>query len=173
MEILIIGIIIVALMVYTSTKIKKAAKEAYEPETVRTEEFSITKPQGYMIPAEDERSPYKLEIFSKAYGSGDCEKKRQAELNLIIENGSELASSRKAERAALNKVLDDDLIKDTQKITLTMIGEANDGDCSLRIFIKYFARNGKLYKFKATAIEEDIDDHLENIESMIESIIIF
>lgn len=173
MEILIIGVIVVALMVYASTKIKKAAREAYEAETVATEEYSLKKCEGYLIPALDERSGSKLEILSKAYGTDKCGKMRQVALSLTIEKGVELAGVRKKLRAELDNIAADELIKDTQKITLTMTGKSEQDGCPTRVFIKYFARSGNIYKFKAVALEENIDEHLENIESMLESIIIF
>jgi len=172
MEILIIGFIIVALMAYASTKIKKAAREAYEAETVVTEEYSIKKAAGYIIPVA-ERNVSDLEILSKDYGKDECGKFRQAMLKLSIDKGVELASVRKKLRTELASVDIDELIKDTQKITLTMTGESEQEGCPTRVFIKYFVRGGKIYKFKAVVLEENIDDHLENIESMLESILIF
>ncbi len=171
MEILIIGFVIVALMVYTSTKIKKAAREAYEAETVETKEYSIDKPAGYIIPAMNDRSESKLEILSKEYGSDNCGKLRQVALTLAIDKGAEISSVRKALRSELSNIQTDELIKDTQKITLTIVGEMEQEGSPIHVFIKYFARNGNLYKFKVKAIEETIDDHLENIESMLDSIL--
>jgi hypothetical protein len=46
--IIIIGLIIVALMVYTSTRIKRTAAAAFEPETIETDEFIIQKPEGFL-----------------------------------------------------------------------------------------------------------------------------
>jgi hypothetical protein len=48
MELLIPGLALVALMIYASTKIKKAAAQALETEDVETDEFSITKPAGFI-----------------------------------------------------------------------------------------------------------------------------
>ena len=48
MEILIPGLILVALMIYTSTKIKAAAAQALEPELVETDDFLISKPAGFI-----------------------------------------------------------------------------------------------------------------------------
>jgi hypothetical protein len=48
MELLIPGLILVALMVYASTRIKRSAAEAFEPETVETDDFVIQKPEGFL-----------------------------------------------------------------------------------------------------------------------------
>lgn len=76
MEILIVGVIIVALMAYVSTKIKKAAQQAYEPEALENEYFTITKPEGLIIPVKD-KSEFMFEAYSKEFGEDDSEKFNQ------------------------------------------------------------------------------------------------
>ncbi len=73
MEIFIIGIIIVALMAYASTKIKKAAGEAYKLEMLENEQFAITKPDGFIIPVK-EHSEFMFEAYSKEFGEDEAEK---------------------------------------------------------------------------------------------------
>lgn len=70
MEILIIGGIIVALMVYASTRIKKVSKVAYEREVFETAEFRIVKPNEFIIPV-SEKSPYVFEARSRDFGTED------------------------------------------------------------------------------------------------------
>src|SRR5687767_8261126 len=48
MELLIPGLILVALMVYASTRIKRTAAAAFDRETVDTEDFIIQKPEGFL-----------------------------------------------------------------------------------------------------------------------------
>jgi hypothetical protein len=54
MELLIPGLILVALMAWASTKIKKTAAEAYSEETVSAGGFTIVKPEGFIIPVNDD-----------------------------------------------------------------------------------------------------------------------
>ena len=68
MEIWIIGGLIVVAMVLISTKIKKTAAKAYEPETVETEEFLVRKPEGFLHPVR-RRTEYPFEVYSKLYGA--------------------------------------------------------------------------------------------------------
>ena len=42
MEIFIVGVAVVALMVYVSTKIKRSAAAAFEREEIEEEDFSLT-----------------------------------------------------------------------------------------------------------------------------------
>ncbi len=76
MEILIPGLLLVALMVYASTKIKKNAAAAYDKETVETDQFSITKPEGMIIPVESENGLL-FEAFSKDFGVDEAGEIRQ------------------------------------------------------------------------------------------------
>jgi hypothetical protein len=173
MEILIIGLIIVALMAYTSTKIKKAAREAFEPETVSGEGYSIAKPEGYMLPGRDDKDAFEFEIVSKEFGSGECGKRRRVSLTLNISNGDSLTGLQKEMRSQLTDITEDELLKDSQKTTLSMAGNRELDACPVRIFMRSFARNGKIYRFEATATKEDIEEHEENIRAMFDSIIIF
>ena len=70
MEIWIIGGLIVALMVYLSTKIKNEAKRAYEREDFVAEHFKITKPDGFIIPIKED-SEFAFEAYSKDFSEED------------------------------------------------------------------------------------------------------
>lgn len=69
MEILIIGIILVALMAYVSTKIKREASRAYEQEIVETEHFKIIKPNDFIIPVKE--SEFAFEAYSKDFSEDE------------------------------------------------------------------------------------------------------
>jgi len=77
MEILILGFILVALMAYVSTRIKKSAARAFEKETIETEDFSIVKPEGFLNPAGG-NSEYAFEAYSKDFGENDAAEYRKA-----------------------------------------------------------------------------------------------
>jgi hypothetical protein len=76
MEIFILGIILVALMAYVSTRIKKSAARAFEKETIETEDFSIVKPEGLLNPAGG-NSAYAFEAYSKDFGENDAAEYRK------------------------------------------------------------------------------------------------
>ena len=82
MEILIMGGIIVALMVYASTRIKRSAAAAFEEETIETDDFSLVKPEGFLNPVENEDF-LAFYAFSKDFGEeGKAEKSRQSLIKL-------------------------------------------------------------------------------------------
>jgi hypothetical protein len=69
MEIWIVGGIIVALMIYASTKIKKAAASAYEREVIEAEDFAIVKPEGFISLVD---SAFAFEAQSKEFGESEA-----------------------------------------------------------------------------------------------------
>jgi hypothetical protein len=75
MELLIPGLILVAVMVYVSTRIKRSAAAAYEAELIETKFFSIKKPDGFIAVA-DPRRPLLFEAYSKEFGVGGRENDR-------------------------------------------------------------------------------------------------
>jgi hypothetical protein len=100
MEILIIGGALVALMAYVSTRIKRAAAAAYEREEIETENFRITKPEGFLHPLKD-KTPYAFEAYSKEFGEDEAAKMYQAQALVKIynnQNGGRPSQITKSER---------------------------------------------------------------------------
>jgi hypothetical protein len=77
MELLIPGLILVALMVWASTRVKRDAASAFEPETIETPHFIFDKPAGFLHVLNDD-SGFELRAYSKEYGSGDNKGTRRA-----------------------------------------------------------------------------------------------
>ncbi len=87
MEIWIIGGIIVALMIYASTKIKRLAASAFEREEIDNGEFALVKPEGFISPVE---TPYPFEAHTKEFGETDeSEEMRRAWATVMIGDTAE------------------------------------------------------------------------------------
>lgn len=89
MEILIIGGLVVALMVFVSTKIKRSAARAYEAETIETEEFTVSKPEGFLHPLR-EPADFPFEAYSRQYGERSTRNIWRARARLRVHDGSVL-----------------------------------------------------------------------------------
>lgn len=124
-DILIVGLILVALMVYASTKIKKAAAEAYAPETVETGRFRISKPEGFLsVASPDEGLLFRA--YSKEFGEAEASSLRRSEATVsIIENAvaAETADAIKNSAGTVVRVNSD---ADAPEITLETEDEVND-----------------------------------------------
>src|SRR6187399_163340 len=87
MELLIPGLILVALMVYASTRIKKIAAKAFEAETIETADFVIKKPEGFLnVINGDPR--YAFEAYSKEFGGPGAEEFRKGTATLTVHEGT-------------------------------------------------------------------------------------
>src|SRR5690349_3226793 len=68
MELLIPGLILVGLMVYASTRIKRNAAQAFESETIETSEFTLFKPEG-MLHKLNGDPRFAFEAYSREFGT--------------------------------------------------------------------------------------------------------
>jgi hypothetical protein len=89
MELLFPGLILVALMVWASTKIKRDAAAAFEPETIETDEFVIKKPDGFLHVVNDD-SGLPFRAYSRDYGRNELNGDRQATIEVRIHPDSDL-----------------------------------------------------------------------------------
>ena len=131
MEILIIGALFVALMAYVSTKIKRRAQAAYEQEPLENEYFTITKPEGFIVPVK-ESSEFLFETYSKDLGEEFTnEEFYQCRANVTektgIEYQTEILESEKLEKETsfkvFSKTLVDQNLKKSFKLEIFLLPE--------------------------------------------------
>ncbi|MBK7704276.1 MAG: hypothetical protein IPN69_03580 [Acidobacteria bacterium] len=141
MEIWIVGGIIVALMIYASTKIKRLAENAYARETVETDDFVIVKPEGFICPVE---SKYAFEARSKEFGESEAsEEMLRATATIVIGPASDEDSSSKSERE-------------------------EDG-VTIKEFCKTLNRGGNGFELKITILADHYDEFNVRVREMLES----
>ena len=164
MELLIPGLILVALMVYASTKIKKNAAKAFERESIETKEFSITKPEGFLHPLNND-SGYAFEAYTKEFGQDHAEQTRQAMADLLIFNNTNLTAQRDEIRRKSTAIIleksDDDLI--------VMETERDDSGITLNSFYKLIRRVDKIYRLRISVLPEYKDAYSDRINEMLDS----
>src|SRR5436189_43661 len=94
MELLIPGLILVALMAWASTKIKKRAADAFEAETVETDRYILQKPEGFLHVLGD--SDHEFYAYSREFGEGTSSKIRRATIEIDVLRSANLAEIRNA-----------------------------------------------------------------------------
>jgi hypothetical protein len=173
MEILIIGGLFVLLMVYVSTRIKKSAAAAYEPETVEKEDFKIDKAEGFLYPLRD-KPDFPFEAYSKLYGE-----KRQhrniwrARVRLRIEEGLILQKMireiKSGEEEFISQKNFDDL-PEGQKGTILRTEKTED-EGRYKVFRKIVQSKGrgKTYELKTTILIPHEDEYIHRACQMMES----
>ena len=159
-EILIIGLIIVALMVYTSTKIKKSAARAFEEERIETSSFSIIKPEGFIHPLNHENGAA-FEAYSKEFGKNENENTRRAWIKVQVTD-DDLGLVKKAIKAAATSVAEDPEA-DVMEI------ERTEGGVAVNAFYKFERAGDRLYELQAVVLREHKDDYLRKIQRAFES----
>ncbi len=165
MEILIIGVFVVALMIYTSTKIKKSAAEAYQEEIVETDEFSLVKPEGFLNPIRRE-SEFAFESYSKDYGEDDAETIRQGMMTVKVFTNQKFGKVCKLARQSVDKVSSEENIDNR---TFWLTGEKTEKDVDTKIHHKIIANNQKIFDLKITILAKVEADYSERIEKTLES----
>ncbi|MDQ2746193.1 MAG: hypothetical protein M3T96_02925 [Acidobacteriota bacterium] len=170
MEIFIVGIAVVVLMVYASTRIKKIAAEAYQPETIETEDYLIFKPEGFINPF-SENSEFAFEANSKDWGKNDAGKFRQARAALRVTADADFKAVCENAKKSAGKITSKRFVKDApdgQKIFI-LEGETSESDVKILIRRKVVEANKKVYELKTAVIEAYAEDFADRIGAMLES----
>jgi hypothetical protein len=167
MELLIPGLILVALMVYASTRIKKTAAAAFEAETVETEHFTFEKPEGLLLVLNGDPK-LDAEGYSKEYGVGDEASQRQIRFKVSRSGGSSPEAAAKALGSGAKVVSRTVEVVDGTKFVELEILTTGDGFNS-REFHKIGAANGSVFDFCVTSLDEPDAAAKSKIVQMISS----
>jgi len=164
MEILIPGLILVALMVYASTKIKKSAAAAYAEEKIDAPDFSITKPEGFISPVEN--SGFAFAAYSKDFGTDEASEVRQVSADVKIFDNESLDGVRSAISNQASKVGTEQrlagggFVVETEEIVNGIVVE-----CEHRVY----ERDGMIYALALKVLPEFKADQQKNIDTLIAS----
>ena len=167
MEILILGVLLVALMVYVSTRIKKSAAQAFEAETIDAGEFTIVKPEGFLNPIDD-KSAFAFEAYSKDFGKGEnMENVRQAQAFVSVSKAGNLAEA----GARAKKEAGEILSEESGGQICTIKSRETLENASAYNFYKIAAseKNKNIYELKITVLEDFLDDYQNRVDEMLES----
>jgi|CXWL01.1.fsa_nt_gi hypothetical protein len=167
MELLIPGLILVALMVWASTKIKKTTAAAFEAETVETDEYIINKPQGFLHVLNGDPQ-YAFEAYSKEFGGPGAEDVRRATATVGVTATTVKEEASRRVNAG-NNLIDDrsEVIGETKYRLIETRAVAND--IAYRNLFKIAERGGKTYVMTVTVIAETTDEAMRDIETMLNS----
>ncbi len=119
---IIIGIFIGVLMLIKS-QIKKAANAAFEAEFIETEEFSLTKPEGYLTPVDKQ-----FEAYSRDWSEGGHFRKSWAKLNIFdsVKKNSKIQTeyaSKDVDIIEIRKVISDAKQKKSFELQVSVVKE--------------------------------------------------
>lgn len=158
MELLIPGLILVALMIYASTRIKRTAAAAFEAETVETNDFRIEKAEGFLNVV---GGPHLFEAYSKEFGK-ENDNLRLATLTLSNRDAGAEVTPEGNVLTDISEVIGERhyrLIESEQKL---------DG-VNYRIFNKRAEKDGTLYDLEARVLGEAGAEPLNKVDAMLAS----
>ncbi|MBK9163774.1 MAG: hypothetical protein IPM21_07665 [Acidobacteria bacterium] len=166
MEILIVGSILVALMVWASTKIKRDAAAAYDEELIEGEGFTLTKPAGFIHMLNDD-SGVTFRANSRDFGTGDATEKYQATIAVERHEGRELDALAAEIKESATEVLSDEKFIALERRNVRLELSAIEDDIQLRRFVRLAESDGAIFELRADVLEEISTEHEKAIENLI------
>lgn len=168
LAILIPGLILVALMVYASTRIKKAAAAAFDPETVESDDFVIQKPEGFLNKLNRDEQ-FAFEAYSKELGVGEAADFRQAIVTLTISYQGTVD-----EAIAEIKADDVNITEDLTEVIGSRRYRVIDAERIVKgilfhVTYKLAEKDGKIYKLEAVRLAEISDEFMRKLDLMVGS----
>ena len=168
MELLIPGLILVALMVYASTRIKRTAAAAFEAETIETDEFIIQKPDGFLNVINGDPK-YSFEAYSKEFGGTGAEDFRQGRANLTVSNAETIDE-------AVSRIKDsgDEIVEDMTEVVGTKryrVIETTrvEKAVKFRVYYKIAEKGSKICVFEGVRLADASDEFGRKIEAFVHS----
>jgi len=169
MEILIGGIILVALMVYASTRIKRNAAQAFDQETVVTEDFSIVKPEGFLHLINGDEA-FAFQAYSKEFGKGEAEDVRQATIDMRISVGKSFADACDEAKTDATTLIERKDLEVSGFRAWSIEAEREKVGHELVIHSLIVDAPGRIYSLQSTVLKEHNNDFLRKIDEMEDSL---
>jgi hypothetical protein len=168
MELLVPGLILVALMVWASTKIKKNAEMAYQEEVVETDRFVITKPDGFLSPVEPGEGLL-FAAYSKDFGTDEADGIRLASAE-ITEHPEETFAAVRDQLAETTEIISDEpaqKIGETRSVRLTA-SRAENG-VEIKEYVKLVESGDTVFQLRVSVLGEQETAFSDRIETMLDS----
>ena len=174
MEILIVGGIVVLIMVFISTQIKKSAAQAFDREIIEMEDFTIVKPEGFMNPLR-ETSEYAFEAYSKEFGEKTERNVWRAQVYLSLITDSDFAAVCESAKQKTGEILFEDTFEDSsddEKICLIESEKTDEEDeIDFYEFRKIVVKRHqqKVYELRIAVLKAFRDEFSERINELLNS----
>lgn len=167
MELLIPGLLLVAFMIYASTKIKRIAAEAFDPEVIETDAFMIEKPEEFLNVINHDPK-LELEAYSREFGVEHKSEIKQARLEIVRFTDRSLEGAVVGVKDAAEVKSDISEIIDGRKYRLIETERVEKG-IGYREFYKLAESGTSVYQLKVIALEDASDVVSRRIEKLLTS----
>ena len=167
--------VFIGILLLISTRVRKAASVAFEPEAIDKKDFKIFKPEGYLTPI-DEATDYPFEAFTREVGERKAGRLRISMAKLEIYDGLQFEEIREQTREKFPEILEEtiyDGVPEGQEICLIETREPeNDEDAVSKLFFHKIIESKpqrKTYDLEIMVLEAHIEEFEERKNRLIES----
>lgn len=167
MELLIPGLILVALMVYASTRIKRVAAEAFEAESIEKDSFTIEKPVGFLNVIEP-RSPLLLEGYTKEFGVEDRSDIKQAKYEIKLRSHTNVKQLVKEITSDKRVINNSTIVVNEKKYQQIAIENERSGINNIDHY-RLTETEGGVLQLKIVMLDEVSDEVNNGVEMMLSS----
>jgi hypothetical protein len=169
MELLVPGLILVALMVWASTRIKKNAAAAFDAETVENELFVIRKPEGFLHVLNDS-SGLAFRSYSKEFGKVGDRDVRRATIEIESHLGTDIDEVKAEIEKSVESVRSfETYIDGGEKAAWLITTDINDGG-EFEVSRKLVTRGRDVWEARGALLSDHRDDLAEIIEAALDSV---
>ena len=169
MELLIPGLILVAIMAWASTRIKRNAAAAFDREQIETDDFVIEKPEGFLHVVND-RSGLLFRAYSKDFGTVGRSDLRQATIEVERHRGAgvdTVLSEIEGESETLE--IETSYLDSGEKASTVRSVSVRDG-AEYETVHKLVTRGSDVIEARGRVLAEHKDAYLRKMEMMLASL---
>lgn len=162
----------IAVLLFISSRIRRAANTAFEPETIETGEFKINKPEGFLHPLNND-SGYPFEAYSREVGEKGAGRLRKSLVKLTVQNGLIFKKARDSAKRSADNIYAETILDNPprgQKICL-LEGEKTEDNFKRLVFHKIVEskNQGKTYDLEVSVLEANEDEYIGRASELINS----
>lgn len=168
MELLIPGLILVALMVYASTRIKQSAARAFEAEVIEDPDFTLRKPEGFLHRINGVSS-FAFEAYSKEFGPESADNVRAATAVVAVYDSTGIDEALEEEKVRLSSVNSAQRFELGGAQTASVEGELTRDGNTFVSSAKIIMKQGQALALRIEVLKELKDNFARKTEEMLSS----
>ena len=166
-----IGLFIAVLM-FISSRIRRVASRAFEPETIENVEFKINKPEGYLNPINN-GSEYPFEAYTRELGEKSAGRLRKSIVKMSVNDGLIFKNSCESAKRNVDNVYSETILENVpkgQQICL-IEGEKMEDEVNRFVFHKIVEseNQNKTYDLEVSILEANEDEYIGKATELINS----
>lgn len=164
--------VFIAVLLFISSRIRRAASTAFEPETIENAEYKISKPAGFLHPLNND-SGLPFEAYSRELGEKGAGRLRKSLVKLSVNDGLKFKDARQKAKKDADNVYSETFpenIPQGQKICL-IEGEKTEDEITRLVFHKIVEskNQNKTYDLEVTVLEANEDEYIGRASEFINS----